>query len=150
MISYAETLDPFQPDKILWTANSDGSFVELKISWCKSHKNGIRLGLQNVVNRNQAEAIVGLQLFIDKCLLPQLEEDTYYWFDLIGLRVKTTTDELIGYIDNIIPTNGNDVYVIKRADDTGESECLIPAVGNFIRSIDLDSGTMTVDLPEGL
>jgi 16S rRNA processing protein RimM len=49
-------------------------------------------------------------------------------------------------VESIFPTGSNDVYVVK---DRGE-ERLIPALESVIVSIDLDSGVMTVDLPEGL
>jgi 16S rRNA processing protein RimM len=150
VVSYAETLTPFERDKILWVPTVNGSFEQLKVSCCKPYKNSIRLGIYNVINRNQAEAMVGLDLFINKDQLPQLEEGTYYWFDLIGLRVKTTTNEFIGYIDAIIPTGGNDVYVIKPSDTSCENERLIPAVADFIQCIDLEQRTMIVHLPEGL
>ena len=149
-VPYAESLDPFQQGNVLWAPNNDDFFDKLKINWCKPYKHGVRLGIVGVTSRNQAEAMIGLELFIDKSQLPPLEDDTYYWFDLIGLKVKTTTNELIGYIDAIIPTGGNDVYVIKAPDDSDKKEFLVPAVANFIQKIDLDQRTMIVNLPEGL
>lgn len=150
VVSYAETPAPFHCNQMLWMTVADGTFNPLKIDWCKPHKRGIRLRLSGVINRNQAETLIGQELFINKTQLPQLEQDTYYWIDLIGLSVKTTADECIGYIDAIIPTGASDVYVIRRTDGHEETECLLPAVANFILNIDLDRRTMTVKLPEGL
>lgn len=154
VISYAESVDIFQAVDILWTPSVrrtvDGSFDCLKVTWAKPHKQNIRLGFTEVINRDQAEEMVGMELFLEKSRLPELEDDTYYWFDLIGIAVKTVDDEFIGHIERILPTGGNDVYVVKHADACGEKERLIPAVADVIQRIDLDKKTMVVDLPEGL
>ncbi len=150
VVSYAQSDVFFDSHRNLWRMKPDGLFEPLEIKWCKPHKNVLRIGISNVINRSQAESMIGQQLFIDRAELPQLEEDTYYWVDLIGLEVKTTADQLIGHIDAIIPTVGDDVYVIKRSGGAAEKELLIPAVVKFIRRIDLDQGIMIVDLPEGL
>ena len=94
--------------------------------------------------------MVGLELYLKKSQLAKLEEDTYYWFELIGLRVLTVKDEFIGHVSQILPTGGNDVYVIKRPNNANKKECLIPAIADVIQRIDLVEKTMIVNLPEGL
>lgn len=150
VISYAESDDIFQTGSELWTRSAGGSLERVEIKQAIPHPRGIRMGFEKIANRTQAEAMVGLELYIDKTRLPELEEDTYYWFDLIGLCVKTIDDAFVGHIKEIIPTGGNDVYVVRRSDAEGVKECLIPAVADVIRRIDLDLGLMIVDLPEGL
>jgi 16S rRNA processing protein RimM len=149
-VFYTESIDIFHSDRILWTKSGNGVFDMLKVSWCKPHCRGIRMGFSSVLNRNQAEAMAGLELYLEKSQLPVLEKDTYYWFELIGLRVKTVKDEFIGYIEHILPTSGTDVYVVKQAANNSEKEYLIPAAAKFIQQIDLADKTMTVDLPQGL
>jgi 16S rRNA processing protein RimM len=150
VISYADSIDIFQTNQTFFALTDNGVFRRLKVTWCKPHCHKIRMGFSKVVNRNQAEAMVGLELYLQKSQLAKLEEDTYYWFELIGLRVKTVKDEFIGHISQILPTGGNDVYVIKRPDNTNKKECLIPAIANVIQRIDLVEKTMIINLPEGL
>jgi 16S rRNA processing protein RimM len=90
--------------------------------------------------------MVGCDLFIKKSELPELEEGTYYWFDLIGIDVYTTQEEYLGRIASIVETGSNDVYVVKN----GEQEILIPALETVVLDIDLGKKQMRVDLPEGL
>ena len=53
---------------------------------------------------------------------------------------------MLGKVDSIFPTGSNDVYVVKD----GRKEILIPALESVLKDVDLDSGIMVVDLPEGL
>ena len=108
------------------------------------------MGFEAVSDREHVERLVGSSLFIDKSKLPPLEEDTYYWSDLLGLKVIDCSGLLLGSLEEVIPTPGNDVYVVKGVLNGQSREILIPAVGAVIRSVDLKSKTMVVDPPEGL
>jgi 16S rRNA processing protein RimM len=85
-------------------------------------------------------------LFIPETELPELDEDTYYWFELIGIEVYTTEDEYLGRIESVFPTGSNDVYVVKDR----QKEILVPALDSVVIDIDLEHKRMRVDLPEGL
>jgi 16S rRNA processing protein RimM len=154
VISYAESINIFHSIDALWVSSDSQSdhraYDRLKVNWVTAHKNIIRMGFAKIIDRNQAEAMVGRELFLEKSHLPELEDDTYYWFDLIGLNVMTSKDEVLGRIEAILPTGGNDVYVVKGCDDNNENEVLIPAVASVIQRIDLAKKIMVVDLPEGL
>ncbi|HSO67232.1 MAG TPA: ribosome maturation factor RimM [Desulfatirhabdiaceae bacterium] len=116
------------------------------IQLIKRHGRSLLCHLKGITDRNQAEEIVGSKLYCKKKCLPQLEEDIYYWVDLIGLEVYTMDDELIGLLSSIIPTAGNDVFVVRLND----RETLIPAIESVIQEIDLTENRMRVNLPEGL
>ena len=79
-----------------------------------------------------------------------LEEDAYYWFELLGLNVYKTDGTLLGRLDRIIPTPANDVYVITDTAGPASRELLIPAIGSVVKTIDRDRRSMVVDPPEGL
>lgn len=108
------------------------------------------MGLESINDRDQAEALIGSSLFIDKARLPKLEEDTYYWFELVGLRVYDTHGFLLGVLDAVIPTAANDVYVVMGEADGGTREILLPAIGEVVVKIDLAQKRIIVDPPQGL
>ena len=108
------------------------------------------MALEAVTDRSQAESLNGSTLFVDKARLPVLEEDTYYWFDLVGLSVYNTTGTLLGRLEEVIPTPGNDIYVVKGKQNGQPKELLIPATGDVVLKVDLEGGAMIVDPPEGL
>lgn len=90
------------------------------------------------------EELIGHEVFMDRRDIT-LEEDEYLIADLIGLQVISTEGEALGVIQEVLSPAGHDVYVVQ-----GESEILIPAVDEFIKSVDLDQGQMIVQLIEGL
>jgi 16S rRNA processing protein RimM len=144
--SFADSLAVFEPGETLLVRRPDGSENSYEIIRVKPHSRGALLTLKDVANREQAKTLIGTELYIDRARLPKLDNGTYYWFDLIGLKVYTTEDRYIGRLDSIIETGANDVYVVKKED----REILIPALKSVVRVIDTEQKTMQVDLPEGL
>ena len=145
---YSESLSAIESDVLILLKNHEGLEKTYEIRWVKPHGRGFLLSLKGISYREEAKALIGSDLFIKKEKLSQLEDDTYYWFDIIGLDVYTVEDKYLGCIESIIPTGSNDVYVVK--DEAGNSEILIPALESVVKKIDFNSNIMQVDLPEGL
>ena len=144
--SYAESLTVFQPGSEILIATSYGRKNVYEINWAKPHSKVDLLSLKGVTTRNQAQALIGSELFIEKAQLPELDDGSYYWYDLIGLEVFTTNNNYLGRLDSILQTGSNDVYVVKKDED----EILIPALESVVHTIDLEKKRMRVELPEGL
>lgn len=145
--SFAESPSLFKPGSTLSThAESSGPVKQLEINWAKPHTGTVLISFRGITDRSQAEALIGSELYIPKEFLPDLDEDTHYWLDLIGMDVYTIDREYLGRIDSIIETGSNDVYVVKN----DQREVLIPALGSVVVDIDVDHNRMEVDLPEGL
>jgi len=136
----------FKPGDSILIRNNRGLEERYEINWVKPHTRTPLLSLKGVTDRSLAEALNGSELFIQKSDLPELEEGTFYWFDLIGIKVYTTDERYLGRIESIIPTGSNDVYTVKN----GKKEVLIPALESVVVEIDLENKRMRVDLPEGL
>ncbi len=145
--SYSREMDSFRIGASVYISDKSGSMGEFSISSSRRHKKGLLLLLKGIDHINVAETYVGSELFMRKTDLPELDEDTDYWIDLIGLEVFDMKETLIGVLESIIETGSNDVYVVRK--HSGK-EVLVPALKPVIKSVDLDSGTMIVDLPEGL
>lgn len=101
---------------------------------------------QEIADTEDAEKLVGEDLFLPEERLSPTSEGEYYYFQLIGLRVETRAGRPLGEITGIIETAGNDVYVVRRQDE----EVLIPAVEEVVLEVNLELGLMIVDPPEGL
>jgi 16S rRNA processing protein RimM len=144
--SYAESLTVFYPGQSILICDSRNRETRIELNWVKSHTRTPLISLKGVTDREDAEALIGAELFIPETELPQLEEDTYYWFELIGMEVYTDEGDYLGLITSIFATGSNDVYVVK--DD--KQEVLIPALESVVLDIDLELKRMRVDLPEGL
>lgn len=77
--------------------NADKSLViELKVLAQKG--NMVNALIKGITDRNMAEALIGTELYIEKSELPELEEDEFYYNDLIGMRVNNENAEHYGDI----------------------------------------------------
>lgn len=118
-----------------------------KVSSIRFHKNMFITKLVGVNTVEDAESLRNklVQREIDEN--EELEEDTYYIKDLIGLDVYLENNELYGKIKDVFQTGANDVYVIYTVD---EKEVLIPAIKSVVKDVDIASGKMIIELMEGL
>jgi 16S rRNA processing protein RimM len=145
--SYAVSSSVFNPGGMILVKNADNPKGNLyRIRSSKPCKRFVILVLDGIDSRNLADNLKGCELFIERSMLPELGENTYYWEDIIGLSVYTENDVFLGRIESIIETGSNDVYVVKD----GKSEVLVPAMESVVLEIDLDRKKMKVNLPEGL
>ena len=144
--SYADSPALFERGHVLQLETHGGQARRLAVAWAKPHGKGILMGIEGVHDRDAAEALVGGQLSMTKASLPDLEDDTYYWFELIGLSVYDTQGRFLGKLATVLPTGSNDVYVVRNGDD----EILVPALASVVQAIDTDQRRMEVTLPEGL
>lgn len=104
------------------------------------------VAFKEVTTRDEAETLPGQMLDVPAADVLPLDAGEYYHHQILGLRVRTSDGRDLGAITDILTTGANDVYV---AGD-GTREYLLPAIGQVIRSIDLERGEMTVDPLPGL
>lgn len=116
-----------------------------QISSVRPHDNLLLISFKGIDNKDDLDRYRNLMVFIKTEGLPELPEDEYYHHDLIGLTVIDEQQEVLGTLVEIMETGANDVYVIE---DSNTNEILIPAVAEFILSIDLVGRRITVHKPE--
>jgi len=148
--SYAESASIFRTDSSILLKDIKGQEKIYRLNWAKPHKQIVLMSLKGITDINFAEALVGSELFIEKRKLPDLEEGSYYWYNIIGLSVSTTDEQYIGRVESIMATGSNDVLVVKDPNKDKDDELLIPVLESVILEIDLEHKTMRVNLPEGL
>lgn len=120
--------------------------VSYTILGVRFQKNNLILKLAGVQTREQAERLVGKDIWIDAGRLPKLPDGEYYWFEILGLKVfRADTGGYVGTVKAIMPTPAHDVYVVQEEG----AEYLIPAVAEVILVIDADQGRVVI-APEGL
>ncbi|HUV05725.1 MAG TPA: ribosome maturation factor RimM [Armatimonadota bacterium] len=114
----------------------------LRIEKARPHKGAVVVKFAGIDDISTAETLRGMELRISKRELMPLEENEYYIHDIIGLDVETTEGEHLGKVREILRSPAHDVYVTDRA--------MIPAVKEFITTIDLDRRKIVVRSVEGL
>lgn len=144
--SYSDNLESLRAARTVIVKGHGDEIREFGIKSVAGQGGKLVLGLLEISDIDQVPPLVGSEICLYRSQLPQLEEDEYYWCDLIGLEVATVDGEVLGSIAEIFETGSNDVYVVRG----GKREYLIPAVSAVIGSIDLEGGRMLVTPLEGL
>jgi 16S rRNA processing protein RimM len=94
--------------------------------------------------REQVDEMRGTPIRIDLSQAAPLDEDEFFHYQIIGLRVYDEAGTHLGEVAEIIETGANDVYIVK--DDAGK-QTLIPALRTAVLEIDPSEGRMLVRLP---
>ena len=105
------------------------------------------LKLDGVDDREAADLLRELKVLVAIEDAVPLEEEEFYLFQLIGLRVITEDGCELGMVCDIIETGANDVYIV---DSPEHGEVLIPATAETILETNIASGFLRVQLPHGL
>ena len=131
--------------KLVWL-EENGKLTEHFVENARYHKNFVLLTLRGIDTMDKAQALKDCYLKVDRKHTRPLEENEYFIADLIGCRVFEK-GVLLGTVTDVLQTGSNDVYVTE-GDIYGE--ILIPAIEQVIRKVDVESGEILVELPEGL
>lgn len=145
MLAYGDTLVEMEAGEKLFAIEAAAP-VQLTLSSLRPQKKFWIAQFEEIESREQAEALAGNDIFINKDRLPGLPAGEYYHFQLIGLAVVTEEGKPLGMLKAVLETGSNDVYVVESE---GE-ELLIPAIEEVIVEVDLPNGKLVVNLPEGL
>ena len=148
----------FKPGNVLCTADANGS-REFVIERARTFKNRWILLFEEAQNRNDAEALNGLELYVHAEDAKELAaENAWYIKDLVGLQARLCEENQLG-----IPagTIGKVVDVLDGAQsllkirlnqpvDDDNKTALVPFVEALVPEVDVDAGYLTIDPPGGL
>lgn len=120
---------------------------ELNIKNVKYQKANIILKFSEINHIDEAEKLKNLIVSAERSALGELPEGVHYIADIIGLEVRDEAGERLGEISDVFSTGANDVYEVKRED---KKPLLLPVIESVVKAIDIDGGTVTVHILDGL
>ena len=111
-------------------------------------KNLFLVRTEEVQTCDEAESLKGGLVTVAPEDRVPLEEDCYWIDDLLGLRVvEQDTGRDLGRVEDVMSTGSNDVYSVRTPEGVLK---MIPAIAEVVQKVDLEEGTLTVVLLEGL
>jgi 16S rRNA processing protein RimM len=122
-------------------------FEELQFKSCFWHGTLMRISFEGINNPELVGEFRNTYVYVRRDDSPELPEGEYYHHQFIGLKILSDKGESLGVITSILETGANDVLNVM--DDRGR-EVLIPVIGQVIRDVNFDTGTITVHLIPGL
>jgi 16S rRNA processing protein RimM len=124
-----------------WFIKIKNQFQPLTVETTKMMSGKLTVKFHEIDSPENAKQYANLELFIPKEDLPALDNDEFYWDDLIGCHVINRKSELLGEVKKLLSTGANDVLVVENAD----KRILIPYLNHVIDKVDIKTKTITVD-----
>lgn len=121
--------------------------MEVVVEYVRPHQGRYLVGLRDIHDRTESEALRGLDIYIPLDQAHPLEDNAYYHWQVVGVAVETTEGRDLGRVSEIIETGANDVFVVRGEDGR---EHLIPAIESVVVKIDVEAGKMVIRPMPGL
>ena len=120
---------------------------EVIVESYRNHKNFLLVKFEGIDSVEEAEKLKNLQIKIDSDEVGELEENEFYFHEIIGCQVFDENDRNLGEIIDILTPGANDVWVIKGEE---RKEILIPYIEDVVKQIDITSKKVNIEVMEGL
>ena len=123
-----------------------GNLIPYFIEYQKINGDKMFVQLQDVKRMEQAVTFIGKAVFLPNELLPQLDDDEFYYNEIIGFKLIDAEKGEIGAISDVLeyPTQA----VIQVMKD--KKEILIPIHDDIIQKVDKKAKILNIKAPEGL
>lgn len=109
---------------------------------------GFAARLSGVMTKKAADALRGQRLFAPRSALPNLPDDEFYHADLLGLSARDTGGAELGKIAAVLNHGAGDILELRGPALKGS--VLVPFTRAIVPTVDLASGRVIIDPPEGL
>ncbi|EMG27010.1 16S rRNA-processing protein RimM [Listeria fleischmannii 1991] len=134
-------------NKLFLYLKNENTPIELTIRSHRVHKNFDLLTFEGYNGINQVEKMKEGILKVPEEALSELEENAYYFHEIIGCNVRTLDGLVLGEITEILTPGANDVWVVKP--ERGK-EMLIPYIADVVKKIDIANKDIVIEPLEGL
>jgi 16S rRNA processing protein RimM len=135
----------FAPGAVL---SVDAPVSELVVDRVHWHSGRLLVTFGGVADRNDAEALRGLLLHVERAEDETPDDpDEYYDSTLTGCAVALPDGSPVGDVSDVLHLPSQDVLVVRTPD---EREVLVPFVAAFVPVVDVASRRLVIDPPPGL
>jgi 16S rRNA processing protein RimM len=138
------TADPMAVKDYGPLTSEDGS-ASFEIEALRPAKGHLVARLRGVSDRNAAERLAQLRLFVPRERLPPAGADEFYHVDLIGLAAVTADGTEVGTVVAVHDFGAGDILELRPR--AGGATIMLPFTDAFVPVVDLAAGRITVAPP---
>lgn len=140
---------PFSDDPLSFTdygvlTTRDGK-LSFEVERARVQKTVVVTKFKEIKDRNRAEELNGVELFVSRDMFPEPEDDEFYYSDLNGLSVFDREGETLGKIVAVQDFGAGDLLEVRPP--RGRT-FYVPFTKEFVPEISLAEKSVIVDLPE--
>ncbi len=106
-------------------------------------KDDLRVKIAGCDDRNQAEALKGTKLYVERDALPQAGNEEYYQTDLVGLEVRNSAGVKQGKVEAFYNFGAGDIIEVRL----GQKTEMLPFTKAFVPEINIKDGYIIVEEP---
>ena len=144
-------LDTDEPELYV---NMESVFVEFNknlvpffIETSSLHKGDfLRTRFEDVDSEEEADKLLGCEVYLPLTALPELEGDKFYFHEIIGFNAEDQRLGVVGQIVGVNDSSAQPLFEIKN----GDIEILVPMIDDFIVKVDRQNKKIVLNTPEGL
>ena len=149
-----EVLAKLDTDEPELYENLDSILIDLRnnlvpffIESSQFHKSELlRIKFEDVDSEADADALIKSDLYLPLDLLPELDDDKFYFHEIIGFTIKDENYGEVGVLKSINDSTAQSLFEIDR----NGTQILIPMNDQFIVEVDKTNRIIIVKTPEGL
>ena len=134
--------------KALTTVTDKSGTRTLRLDVRGTNKGALLVHVDGIDDRDAAQALKGLELYVPRDTLPEPEDDEFYYADLIGLRVELEDGTEIGSVRAVHVFGAGDVIELDGKRPWGS--VMLPFDAETVPTVDMAAGRLVVRPPEGL
>ncbi len=101
----------------------------------------VYLKLEGIDDRNEAEKLRNIQLWVDRENAVELGEDEVFIADILGAKAFDTKGNPVGVLKDVLTPGGVDVFVLK----TPRGNLMFPALKEVLLEMNADEGKLVLD-----
>jgi 16S rRNA processing protein RimM len=139
------TADPLAVKDYGVLESEDGA-ASFEIEALRPAKGYLVARLRGVRDRNAAEQLTNLRLFVPRERLPPPAADEFYHADLIGLAAVTAAGVEVGTVVAVHNFGAGDILELRPP--AGGTTIMLPFTDAFVPRIDIAGGRIVVEPPE--
>ena len=166
---YSSEADALLNAKTWWLEKSGQPKQDVDVMQSKGHSGDVVARLTGVADRNAAEAMKGTVVSISRKHFPALDDNEFYWVDLIGSAVENLQGEQLGVVSDMMDNGAHPILVVKapvqetapalqpqpaadakpkkgaKEKSAALPELLIPFVDQFVKTVQQSEKKIIVD-----
>lgn len=128
-----------------WLVGREGEWREYKVLEARLHTTQVVAQLEGLTDRDAALKLKGSEVAVPRETLPEPDDGSYYWSDLVGLSVVNTGGEALGEVKEMFSNGAQDVIDAIDAIDAagGAVKRLIPWTA--VLRVDIEARQIVVE-----
>ena len=137
---YTDDPDRFYDLDVVFLKRGD-SYDEVQVEDARVQGDDVYLKLEGVDDRNEAEKLRNIQLWVDRENAVELGEDEVFIADILGAKAFDTRGNQLGVLRDVLTPGGVDVFVLK----TPRGNLMFPALKDVLLVMDAEEGKLVLD-----